>query len=143
YQTYSGRRGLFRDPDDKVIGGVCSGLGHHFDVEAKWIRVAFILLFVLGGSGFLLYIILWILTPLARTRAAKMSMRGEEAHLHNFKRNFDEEREGLRKNFCEAGERIRPGLKNTARRTGDALEGIVNIIVKIIGIFVIITSIVI
>jgi phage shock protein PspC (stress-responsive transcriptional regulator) len=143
YQTYSGRRGLFRDPDDKVIGGVCSGLGHHFDVEAKWIRVAFILLFVLGGSGFLLYIILWILTPLARTRADRMSMRGEEANLHNFKRNFDEEMEGLRKNFSEAGERIRPGLKNTARRTGDALEGIVNIIVKIIGIFVIITSIVI
>src|SRR5690554_1218182 len=58
YQTYSGNRTLFRDPDDKVIGGVCSGLGHYFDIEVKWIRVAFILLFVLGGSGFLLYIIL-------------------------------------------------------------------------------------
>lgn len=141
-QTYSGSRGLFRDPDDKVIGGVCSGLGHYFDVEAKWIRVALILLFILGGSGFLLYIILWILTPLARTRADKMSMRGEEANLHNFKRNFDEEMEGLRRNFSEAGQKIRPGLKNTARRTGNAIEGIVNIIVKIIGIFVIIASVI-
>ncbi len=143
YQTYSGNRTLFRDPDDKVIGGVCSGLGHYFDIEAKWIRVAFILLFVLGGSGFLLYIILWILTPLARTRADKMSMRGEEANLHNFKRNFDEEMEGLRKNFSEAGQRIKPGLKNTARRTGNAVGGFVNIIVKIIGILVIIISIII
>ena len=141
YQTYSGNRGLFRDPDDKVIGGVCSGLGHYFDIEAKWVRLALILLFLLGGSGFLLYIILWILTPLARTRADKMSMRGEEANLHNFKRNFDEEMEGLRRNFSEAGQRIRPGLKNTARRTGDAIEGVVNIFVKIIGIFVIIASV--
>jgi len=142
YQTYSGNRGLFRDPDDKVIGGVCSGLGHYFDVEAKWVRVALVLLFLIGGSGFLLYIILWILMPLARTRADKMSMRGEEANLHNFKRNFDEEMEGLRRNFSEAGQRIRPGLKNTARRTGNAIEGVVNIIVKIIGIFVIIASII-
>jgi len=142
-QMYTGSRGLFRDPDDKVIGGVCSGLGHYFDIEAKWMRVALVLLFVLGGSGFLLYIVLWILMPLARTRADKMSMRGEEANLHNFKRNFDEEMEGLRRNFSEAGQRIRPGLKNTARRTGNAIEGIVNIIVKIVGIFVIIISIII
>src|SRR5690606_7166857 len=72
-----------------------------------------------------------------------MSMRGEEANLHNFKRNFDEEMEGLRRNFSEAGQRIKPGLKNTAKRTGDALSDIVNIIVKVIGIFVIIASIII
>src|SRR5690606_16878820 len=41
-QSYSDSRGLFRDPDDKVIGGVCSGLGHYFDIEAKWVRLALI-----------------------------------------------------------------------------------------------------
>src|SRR5690606_32931459 len=42
---YTEKKGLFRDPDDKVIGGVCSGLAHYFDIEPKWIRLALVLLF--------------------------------------------------------------------------------------------------
>jgi len=141
-QNYSDSRGLFRDPDDKLIGGVCSGLGHYFDIEAKWVRLALILLFLFAGTGLLLYIILWILMPLARTRADKMSMRGEAANLHNFKRNFDEEMEDLRKNFTVAGQKISPGLKNTARKAGNAVDKIIRIIVKIVGIFVIISAII-
>jgi len=139
-QNYSDSRGLYRDPDDKVIGGVCSGLGHYFDIEAKWVRLALILLFLFAGTGLLLYIILWILMPLARTRADKMSMRGEAANLHNFKRNFDEEMEDIKRNFTVAGQKISPGLKNTARKTGDVLDKLIRIIVKIIGIFVIIIA---
>src|SRR5690606_15099892 len=139
--SYSESRGLFRDPDDKVIGGVCSGLGYYFDIEAKWIRLALILLVLFAGTGLLLYVILWILIPMARTRADKMSMRGEAANLHNFKRSFDEEMGDLKRNFTAAGQRISPGLKNTARKTGDALDRIIRIVVKIIGIFVIIISV--
>lgn len=143
YQDYSydsERRGLFRDPDDKILGGVCSGLGHYFEIEAKWIRLILILLFLFAGTGLLLYIILWILMPIARTRADKMSMRGEAANIHNFKRNFDEEMEGIRRNFTEAGQRISPGLKKTAQRTGMVLGQGVSLVVKIIGVLVIITS---
>lgn len=140
YSYDSERRGLFRDPDDKVLGGVCSGLGHYFEIEAKWVRLILILLFLFGGMGLLVYIILWIVIPLARTRADKMSMRGEAANIHNFKRNFDEEMEGLRRNFTEAGQRISPGLKKTAKKTGVALEQGASLVVKIIGILVIIAS---
>lgn len=144
YQDYSydpGRRGLFRDPDDKVLGGVCSGLGHYFDIEAKWVRLILLLLFLFAGSGLLLYLILWVVMPMARTRADKMSMRGEAANIHNFKRNFDEEMEGLRRNFTAAGQRISPGLKKTAQKTGVVLEQGVSLVVKIIGILVIIASV--
>lgn len=138
--NYSDSRGLFRDPDDKVIGGVCSGLGYYFDIDAKWIRLALILLVLFAGTGLLLYVILWIMMPIARSRADKMSMRGEAANLHNFKRNFDEEMGDIKRNFSAAGQRISPGLKNTARKTGDALDKLIRIIVKVIGIFVIIFS---
>src|SRR5690606_30584030 len=141
YQNMSESRGLIRDPDDKIIGGVCSGLGYYFDIEATWIRLALILLVLFAGTGLLLYIILWILIPMARSRADKMSMRGEAANLHNFKRSFDEEMGDLKRNFTAAGQKLSPGLKNTARKTGDALDKIIRITVKIVGIFVIIISV--
>src|SRR5690606_25461098 len=55
---------LFRNPDDRVIGGVSSGLSAYFDIDVLWIRLAFVGLIFAGGSGFVLYIILWIITPL-------------------------------------------------------------------------------
>ena len=51
---------LFRDDDDKMIGGVCSGLGHYFDIDTTLVRVAFVTLMLFGGGGFLGYVILWI-----------------------------------------------------------------------------------
>lgn len=90
---------LMRNPDDKVIGGVCSGLGYYFGIQAKWIRVIFLLFFLFGGSGVLLYVVLWIVMPMAATRADRMSMRGEEPNLQNFKKNFEEELEGYKDEF--------------------------------------------
>src|SRR5690606_8370669 len=98
-QLYTESRGVCRHPDDELIGGVWSGLGRSFDLEAEWFRLIFVLMFLLGGSGFIVYIVLWILVPLARTRADKMSMRGEAPNLQNFKRKFDEEMGGIRENF--------------------------------------------
>jgi phage shock protein PspC (stress-responsive transcriptional regulator) len=46
-----------------MIGGVCGGLAHYFAVDPSLIRLVFVLLFVFGGSGFLLYVILWIILP--------------------------------------------------------------------------------
>src|SRR5690606_20005883 len=114
-QLYTESRGLFRDPDDKVVGGVCSGLGYYFDLEAKWFRLILVLMVLLGGSGIIVYIVLWILVPLARTRADRMSMRSEAPNLHNFKRKCDDEMGGIRETFSAAAQRISPGLKNTAR----------------------------
>ena len=54
---------LYRSRTDKMIGGVCGGLGRYFNVDASLIRLAFVLLFVFGGSGFLLYLILWVILP--------------------------------------------------------------------------------
>lgn len=133
-------RKLFRDPDDKVFGGVCSGLGHYLDIEALWIRLAMVLLFIVAGTGFLIYIILWVVVPKAKTRADRMAMRGEAPNIQNFKRNFEEEMEGLRGNFTMAGEKIKPGLN----RMGDGIEQLISFIgkifkgfFKVVGVFII------
>ncbi len=57
-------RRLYRSPTDKIIGGVCGGLGEYFSVDPVFVRVvAVILLFASEGFGFLAYIIAWIIIP--------------------------------------------------------------------------------
>ena len=51
-------RRFFRNPDEKVIGGVCSGIGAYFDIEPVWIRILFLILLFFTGIGFLTYVIL-------------------------------------------------------------------------------------
>ncbi len=52
-------RTLYRDTDDKKIAGVCSGLGHYFDIHTTLVRVAFVVFTLLGGAGLLAYAVLW------------------------------------------------------------------------------------
>lgn len=55
---------LWRSRQDKKIAGVCGGLGQYFNLDPLWIRLLFIIFFILGGTSFLIYIIMWILIPL-------------------------------------------------------------------------------
>lgn len=59
----SDNKRLERDLRNKVLGGVCSGLGNYFDMDPTFWRVLFFFLFFMGFSGFLIYIILWIVMP--------------------------------------------------------------------------------
>lgn len=59
----SNNKRLERDLQNKVLGGVCSGLGNYFDMDPTFWRVLFFILFLIGCSGLLIYIILWIAMP--------------------------------------------------------------------------------
>jgi phage shock protein C len=54
---------LRRSKGDRVIAGVCGGLGRYFGVDPVWFRLAFAILAIGGGSGVLLYVIAWIAIP--------------------------------------------------------------------------------
>jgi phage shock protein PspC (stress-responsive transcriptional regulator) len=69
-------RRLFRDIENNILGGVCSGIASYFNIDIVWIRLAFVILFVLKGAGILAYIILWFIVPVARTTAQKLQMKG-------------------------------------------------------------------
>lgn len=54
---------LYRNTNEQMIAGVCSGLADYFNMDVTVVRLIFVLLFFLGGNGILIYILLWILTP--------------------------------------------------------------------------------
>ena len=87
----TGKR-LFRDPDEKVIGGVCSGVAAYFGVaDPLWIRLGFIALMFIGGISVLLYPILWAIVPPAKTAGDKLKMKGEPATVSNIAKTVEEE----------------------------------------------------
>jgi phage shock protein C len=56
-------RKLYRSRTDRKLAGVCGGLAEYFNIDATLVRVLFVVLAVLGGSGLLLYLALWIVVP--------------------------------------------------------------------------------
>lgn len=86
---------LYRNPDDKVLGGVASGLAAYFDIEVIYTRLAFVLLILAGGSGFMIYLILWIITPLASSITERIRMKGGEITLDNIDSTIKENMQPL------------------------------------------------
>jgi phage shock protein C len=56
-------RKLYRSKTNRKLGGVCGGLAQYFNLDVTLIRVLFVLLAVLGGSGLILYVAMWIIVP--------------------------------------------------------------------------------
>ena len=75
----SNNKRLQRDLQNKVLGGVCSGLGNYFDMDATFWRILFFVLFLFGCSGLLIYIILWIVMPAATYVPGAQPAAPEEA----------------------------------------------------------------
>lgn len=95
FQLKTGKR-LFRDPDDKIVSGVCSGLASYFGIQdAVWIRIAFVLLTMLGGASVMVYIVLWAIVPEAKTVSDRLEMMGEPTNVNNIARMVKNELEGL------------------------------------------------
>jgi phage shock protein C len=70
---------LYRSATDKVIAGVCGGLGHYFNIDPALVRLAFVVFALAGGASVLLYIVLWIAVPIGEgTPAVAVGERGQE-----------------------------------------------------------------
>lgn len=92
-ESFRDRR-VYRDMDNRMLGGVCAGLGEYFNLDKVIFRVLFLIFFVLGfidGDeglfmiSFVAYLILWIAIPAARTVEQKCEMRRKPINLEGFK----------------------------------------------------------
>ena len=95
---------LFRDEDNKVIGGVCSGLAAYFGVqEVVWVRLTVFFLGMFTGLGFFLYLVLWIIVPKAKTTADRLAMRGEPIDVNTIAKSIETGFDDLSKKVNEFG----------------------------------------
>ncbi|UMB55202.1 PspC domain-containing protein [Lutibacter sp. A64] len=109
YKSRATSKKLFRDADDKFLGGVCSGLAHYFGMDSIWMRVIWLILIFGFGIGFLIYPLLWILIPLAETTAEKLQMKGEPVNISNIEKKIREE-------FEEVSTRVKDGVNDVTEK---------------------------
>jgi len=122
----SGKK-LFRDPDDKFLGGVASGIAHYFNVDSIWIRLGLLALFFGGGFGVILYIILWVLLPEAKTTAEKLQMEGEPVNIDNIEKKIREEFTNVSENVKDfannASDKIKDGANEISQKVNSSFKG--------------------
>ncbi len=85
---------LYRNPDDKVIGGVASGLAAYFGVDVAIVRLVFVLSLLFFGSGVIVYIVLWLIAPQAESMTEKMQMKGDPVTLSNIETSVKKSLQG-------------------------------------------------
>jgi phage shock protein PspC (stress-responsive transcriptional regulator) len=126
----TGRR-LFRDEEDAVAGGVCSGLSAYFGIaDPVWMRLIFVLLtFITGGTWILAYVLLWVLVPKATTAADRLAMRGEPVNVDNIAREIED-------GFDRFGNRVSAmgaDLKKKSGAGGRSFTGFLGRLLAVIG----------
>ena len=148
YQYQITDKKLYRDMDERVIAGVCAGIAHYLNFEARWIRIAAILSVFIGGSGLLVYALLWIIMPKAKSRIEKMEMKGEPANLQGFQKNLDEELLAVKERLTEVNKHAQPLITKFGNFVGEFFEwlgrfmaGTGKVIFKIIAIFIVIIGV--
>ncbi|MBK6635807.1 MAG: PspC domain-containing protein [Chitinophagaceae bacterium] len=159
------RKKLFRDPDEKMIAGVCSGIGNYFGINAWIPRVLFLLPFLSflskwghwGGfwdfgdvirftfspTSLIVYIILWIVIPEASTTSEKLEMKGEKVDMNSIKASVMEEMKGVGKKAEKFGKEASGVISEKAKDVAGDVQhfarrnrgGLGNVIAMIAKIF--------
>jgi phage shock protein PspC (stress-responsive transcriptional regulator) len=132
----TGKR-MFRDPDDKKVAGVCSGISAYFGIEDPlWVRLIFALLFF-TGTGVITYIVLWALVPEATSTSDKLAMRGEPATIENIAKVVETELSELGDKINEwskdLGSKKKNDTVNNHFQAKSLLSGGINMFGNVIG----------
>ena len=118
---------MFRDTSDKkVLAGVASGVAAFFGADITLIRLLFVIGAVVGGLGFIIYIVLWIALPEAKTLTEKMQMQGEPVTLSNIESS-------VKKNLNERSEQEESTLAKIILFPFRALAAVINALAQVLG----------
>ena len=123
----TGKR-LFKDSENKVVSGVCSGVAAYFGIQdAIWVRLGFLAIVSFFGTGIMLYIILSIILPEAKTTADRLAMRGEPIDVNSIAKSVEMGVNTIAKKVNEFGnpenqERFTSQMNQVGSRVGDTIQ---------------------
>jgi len=123
YKKRSSKK-LFRDGDDKLIGGVAAGIAHYVSIDVIWVRLLF-LLFSAGG-GLPVYIILWILVPEAQSTAEKLQMEGEAVNIDNIERKIRDEFQHIKTHASEFSGKVKDKADHLSNKFAEEAQDLSN-----------------
>jgi len=131
------KKRLYRDGENRVLGGVCSGMSAYFNIDPVFLRILFVLLVFIGvGISVIVYLILWIVVPKASTTSQRLEMRGEDATILNIQKTVQEEVNEVKKSFSKINrsEPVQKG-KDLANKAGHATVQVAKGLGRVIAVF--------
>lgn len=131
------KRRMYRDPDHRILGGVCSGMGAYFNIDPVVLRIIFFVLFwVSAGIALLVYILLWIAVPKAKTTAQRLEMRGQEATVSNIEKSIKEEVKEVKESYkrFRESDSYNKGREHVSR-FGEVTYSILKVALKVLVVF--------
>ncbi|RYY68610.1 MAG: PspC domain-containing protein [Chitinophagaceae bacterium] len=159
------KKKLYRDTDDKIIAGVCSGIGNYFGVNVWIPRVLFLLPFLsfvsrwghwgdfplgftFSPGALIIYIILWLVIPEANSTTEKLEMKGEKVDMNSIKNSVMEEMKGMQQRAekfgkeasamaQEKGQAFGADVSHLTKRSRNSFGDIIALLFKIFAYFVI------
>ncbi|MCR4311388.1 MAG: PspC domain-containing protein [Candidatus Taylorbacteria bacterium] len=134
HRDEKGTKRLFRDTDNSMVAGVCSGIAAYFGIDPTLIRLVFALSLLFGGAGIIVYIILWLVVPEAKSVTEKMEMKGEQVTLSGLKEKVNSKIEEMDRG------RFQSKVRSFSRGVGTVIKGIIPILLKIVGVLIVIVS---
>lgn len=159
------KKKLYRDTDDKIVAGVCSGIGNYFGINAWIPRVLFLLPFLsfvsrwghwgdfplgftFSPGALIIYIILWLVIPEANTTTEKLEMKGEKVDMNSIKNSVMEEMKGMQQRAEKFGKEasalaqeksqaLGSDLSMMSKRSRNSFGDIIALLFKIFAYFII------
>lgn len=147
YSEHKTPKQLFRDEENKYLGGVASGLGHYLGIDCLWIRLIWLLLFFFSsGTFFMIYILFWILVPAAKSTSDKLKMKGEPINISNIekrvKEGYDKFSDNMKSvDYDKYGNQVKRGSNRAVELIGNLLKGTLTVLAKLLGVLMLIFSI--
>lgn len=159
------KKKLYRDTDDKIVAGVCSGIGNYFGINAWIPRVLFLLPFLsfvsrwghwgdfplgftFSPGALIIYIILWLVIPEANTTTEKLEMKGEKVDMNSIKNSVMEEMRGMQQRAEKFGKEasaiaqeksqaLGSDISMMTKRSRNSFGDIIALLFKIFAYFII------
>jgi phage shock protein PspC (stress-responsive transcriptional regulator) len=106
-ENTSSEKRIYRDTDNAVIAGVCSGIANYTNIDVVIVRAIFAAVLIFGGFGLPLYIVLWIIIPKASTTIDKLRMRGKPINVDTVRDEVEQAAERLSSKSQRFAQKIR------------------------------------
>jgi phage shock protein PspC (stress-responsive transcriptional regulator) len=130
------RKRLYRDTENRVLGGVCSGMSTYFNIDPVFLRILFVALVFLGvGISVIVYLVFWIVVPKATTTAQRLEMKGEEPTISNIQKTIQEEVKEVKNSFSKMNQSdsFQKG-KDVAQKAGQASVQVLQGLGRVFGV---------
>ena len=146
HQYEKSSKRLYRDPDNRILGGVCSGIANYLNIDPLIIRILFLVLLFVFGIIAIIYIVLWALLPAAYTTAQKLDMRGEKFNISDIEKNVRKEYETVKDNFknfknSRDYDRTRNFFESIIYAIGAFFKFIFKFVVAVIGLALVVAGV--